>query len=384
MMIIKIMKRHLKFKIYLVLMALLLCHDTWAQETKVSKSIDKTFEVTDRLNLEITNKYGNVIIDTWSRNEVSLKIEILAYGKDENAAEKLMDRVEFDFKQSSDFLEVESVFDRKKSFFKDMINSVSDYSASLLSKHKLQVNYELNIPETTSSISIDNRFGDIHLGNIKGRINIKLSHGNFRANKIEDYSRLSVSYGKAKIKEIKEVNLILKGAELELEFAEKLKIESSSSTIFIEKVIVLDLESTNDKVEINNVEDISGSANFTDLSIIHLREVCRLKQSYGGLTIKNINEGYRSIRVNGKSTDYNFNFSKNSSFDARIYARDDKLKIADFPGERKKRYMDDKSKFVQITGVFGSETEERNLNIEAQNGEVTIDFIERLPETNNK
>ena len=105
-MIIKIMKRNLQFKIYLVLMALLICHDTRAQETKLSKSIDKTFEVSDRLDLEITNKYGNVIIDTSPRNEVSLKIEILAFGKDENAAEKLMDRVEFDFKQSSDSLEV--------------------------------------------------------------------------------------------------------------------------------------------------------------------------------------------------------------------------------------------------------------------------------------
>ena len=378
------MKRHLQFKIYLVLMALLFCHSSWAQETKLSKSIDKTFEVSDRLNLEITNKYGNVIIDTWGKNEVSLKIEILAYGKDENAAEKLMDRVEFDFKQSSDFLEVESVFDRKKSFFKDMINSVTDYSASLLSKHKLQVNYELNIPETTSSVNIENRFGDVHLGDVKGRMNITLAHGNFRANKIEDYSRLSVNYGKAKIKEINEGNLSLKGAELELESAGKLKIQSSSSTIFIEKVIDLDMESTNDKIEINYVEDISGSANFTDLSIRHLGESCRLNQSYGGLTIRNIHDSFRSIRVNGKSTDYILNFSKNISFDTRINARDDKLKIAEFPGQRKKRYMDDKSKFVQVTGFFGSDVDDRNLNIDAQNGEVAIDFIDVLPETYNK
>ena len=137
---IKIMKRFRLFKIYLVLMALLICHNISAQETKLSKSIDKTFEVSDKLNLEITNKYGNVIIETWSKNEVELKIVILAFGKDESAADKLMDRVEFDFKHSNDYLEIQSVFDRKKSFFKDLVNAVGDYSASLLSKHKLQVN----------------------------------------------------------------------------------------------------------------------------------------------------------------------------------------------------------------------------------------------------
>ena len=93
-MILKIMKRHLQFKIYLVLMALLICHDIRAQETKLSKSIHKTFEVSDRLDLEITNKYGNVIIDTWPRNEVSLKIEILAFGKDD-ASHRMNRRAEF-------------------------------------------------------------------------------------------------------------------------------------------------------------------------------------------------------------------------------------------------------------------------------------------------
>ncbi len=378
------MKRHWQYKIYLVLMALFFCQEAIAQETKLSKSINKSFEVSDRLNLEIINKYGNVIIDTWPNNEILLKIEILAYGKDESSAEKLMDRVEFDFKQSDDFLEVESVFDRKKSFFKDLLNTVGDYSASLLSKHKLQVNYELTVPESTISITIDNRFGDIHMGDATGRLNIKLAHGNFRANKIEDYSKVTVNYGKAKIKAFNEISMSLKGAELELEKAGNLKLISSSSTVYIEHVTVLDIESTNDKIVINEIEDISGQANFSEISISHLYASCRLDQSYGELTIKQVLDGFKSLRLNGKSTDYNLIFSMNSNFETNIYARDDKLQIADFPGKRDKRYMDEKSKFVRITGAFGLGKDGRKLNINAQNGEVAIDFEDTLPETYNK
>lgn len=378
------MKRHWQYKVYLVLMALFFCHETIAQETKISKSINKTFEVSDHLDLEIVNKYGNVIIDTWPKNEISLKIEILAYGKDESSAEKLMDRVEFDFKQSNDFLEIESVFDRKKSFFKDLLNTVGDYSASLLSKHKLQVNYELTVPESAISISIDNRFGDIHMGDVRGRLNIKLAHGNFRANKIEDYSKVTVNYGKAKIKAFNEISMSLKGAELELEKAGNLKLLSSSSSVYIEHITVLDIESTNDKIVIDEIEDISGQANFSEISISHLYESCRLDQSYGELTIKQVHDGFQSLRLNGKSTDYNLIFSMNSNFETNIYARDDKLQIADFPGKRDKRYMDDKSKFVRITGAFGLGKDGRKLNINAQNGEVAIDFKDTLPETYNK
>jgi len=212
-------------------MALIFCHCIQAQETKLSKSINKTFDVSGKLNLEITNKYGNVIVDTWSKDDVELKIEILAFGRDESAAEKLMERVEFDFKHSEDFLEIESVFDRKKSFFRDLVNAVGDYSSSILSKQRLQVNYELNVPETTTSISVDNRFGDVHIADIDGRINIKLSHGNLRVNNLNDYAKISVNYGSAKIKSLIEGNINLKGAELEMEYASKLRLTSSSQRL---------------------------------------------------------------------------------------------------------------------------------------------------------
>lgn len=383
-MMIKIIMIHSQYKIYLVVMAFLLCHNIRAQETKLTKSISKSFETSDRLNLEITNKYGNVIIETWSKNEVSIKIEILSFGKDENSAKKLMDRVEFDFKQSSDYLEIESVFDRKKSFFKDMMNAIGDYSASILSKHKLQVNYELNVPESIASLTIDNRFGDVHIGEIDGRFNITIAHGDLRINNIADHSRLTVNYGKVRIKEANELNLSMKGSELELETARKLKLRSSSSTIFIGEVSILDIESTNDNLEINEVKDISGTANFSEVSISNLKESCRIDQSYGALTIKNVTEDFASIRLKGKSTDYSLRFPKTSNFNARIYARDDKLNIIDFPGDREKRYLDDKSKFVRVTGSFGAGNEERKLNIDAQNGEVKIDFVDVLPETYNK
>ena len=376
--------RHLLFETSLALMSIIISQKLVAQETKLSKSIDKSFKVVERMSLEITNKYGAVIIDTWPRDEVSLKIEILAYGKDESSAEKLMDRVEFDFKHSSDFLEVESVFDRKKSFFKDLVNAVSDYSASLLSKHKLQVNYELIIPENTTSITVDNRFGDVHLTDVKGRLTVKVAHGNFRGNKLKDYARLNISYGKAKIAEINQANVILKGAEMDVGNAGKIDLKSSSSTIIIDRINELDLESTNDKIEIEEIFDLNGKANFTDLQILRMNEICRLNQSYGEMSIKKVPDSFNSIRLNGKSTDYQLTVSHQSGCEIRIFARDDKLNISGYSGKLEKKYTDDKSKFVQVTGDIGKNIFDRKLHIDAQNGEVSIDFIDVQPATYNK
>lgn len=378
------MKRHWQFKIFLLCLVTLYGLPGMGQETKLSKSIDRTFEVTERLNLEISNKYGNVIIDTWPRNEVALKIEILAFGKDENSAEKLMDRVEFDFKHSDDFIEVESVFDRKKSFFKDLINAVGDYSASLLSKHKLQVNYELTIPESTASITIENRFGDVHVADMEARLDLTVAHGNIKVNKIQNYSRINLNYGIAKIKVANEANINLKGAELELEHVQKLNLKSSSSKARIGTVNNADIESTNDQIDIDEVRDISGDADFTEIRIGQLTESCRLNQNYGGLDIKGINADFKSVRLNGKSTDYELYFAEESNFELSIYARDDKLTMDDFPGQIEKRYVDEKTKFVSVKGHTGKNWDDRRLNIDAQNGEVDIGFKSVVSETYNK
>ena len=46
--------------------------------------------------------------------------------------------------------------------------------------------------------------------------------------------------------------------------------------------------------------------------------------------------------------------------------------------------MDDKSKFVQVNGFFGQMKSESTLDIEAQNGEVFIDFLDAPTDAYNK
>ncbi|MDZ7607260.1 MAG: hypothetical protein U5K79_17135 [Cyclobacteriaceae bacterium] len=355
-----------------------------AQETKLSKSINRSFDISGRLNLEVSNKYGNVIVETHNKNEVALRIELIAFGKDESSAEKLMERVEFDFKNTTDYLQVESVFDRKQSFFKEMLNSVNDYSASLLSKHKLQVNYEITVPENTASISIVNRFGDVHIADMNARLDLTVSHGNLRLNDVGQFSRINVSYGKARIHSIDEASVDLKGAELDLDKAGKLTLTSSTSTALIGSVDFAELTSTNDKITIESVREISGTVNFTSMQIYFLEEAIRLNQSYGDVTIKNIQPTFRDIRLNGKSTDYQINFQKSTAFDLRINTRDDKLQLPDFPGKVQKRYLDEKSKFIEVSGYVGAANSGRNVSIDAQSGLVKLVFIDPTKESYNK
>jgi hypothetical protein len=254
----------------------------------------------------------------------------------------------------------------------------------VLSNHKLQVNYEITIPENTASVTVINRFGDVNISDVSARIDVTVAHGNLRLNDVDQFSRINMNYGKAKISRIREASIDLKSAELDLGAAEKLNLTSSSSTVQIGSVAFADLQSTNDKITIESAGTISGDVNFTTLNLYFLEEDIRLDQSYGEVAIKGVDAAFNDIRLTGKSTDYTLFFPKNSTFDLRVFTRDDKLVLPDFPGKIKKRYTDEKSKFVEATGYIGKENSGRKVNIDAQGGLVKLVFVDPAKENYNK
>ncbi len=69
----------------LCLAMVLMANLTLAQE-KVSKTISETFEMTNAGELQVDNKYGNITIHGWSKNNISITVDIVtSHKKMENA-----------------------------------------------------------------------------------------------------------------------------------------------------------------------------------------------------------------------------------------------------------------------------------------------------------
>ena len=104
---------------------------TQAQSRSLVKNISQSFKVEEKSTLELTNKYGQVILQTWDKDSVVVNVKITAYGKNDEALSKNMERVDVDFTNFGDVLTIETVLDRNSSVFKDVINSLGDYSKTL-------------------------------------------------------------------------------------------------------------------------------------------------------------------------------------------------------------------------------------------------------------
>ena len=141
---------------------------------KEKKLYEKNFPVDSGETLILESQTGDVIIESWNQNEVS----ILVYGNS-NAEEKL----DFTFDKISSGVKIKA---EKNSEWSSWNNSIS-------------LTYKIKIP-TTFNTEIETAGGDIKLSNTKGDLVLKTSGGDITVNNSSGDLVAKTSGGDVKIK----------------------------------------------------------------------------------------------------------------------------------------------------------------------------------------
>ena len=312
-------------------------------------------------------------MNTWDVDSVKIDIEVTAYGKTSSEAYKILDRVDFDFFYNRDFLKIETVLDRKAGFFKELWRDIGDYSKTLLSKTKMRIEIEIYIP-AYSNLTIENKFGDIYLDEMFGELSVDLSYGNLRANNLSNFSSISVGFGEARIKTFDRGRVELKAAIMDIEKTGNLEITSSSSTLIVHQANVLKVDSRNDKrLQFDSVNKLTGSSNFSKIKIGKLVQEIEIETVFGELIIEDIGTHFNQILVNGRATDVRLHFSPESYFTVDIEARDDKLHLPSVAANLEKNYLDEKKKFVEVSGTVGKPSNNPSkVKVNVHNGDLDM------------
>lgn len=353
-------------------------------DTKLTKTIDRDFGVPKNGFLELINKYGQVVINTWDKDSVKVKVRITAYGKDDSDAEKMLERVDIDFRKISTYLTIETVLDRKSGFFKELLNNINDYSKTLLSKNKLEIDYEIFMPETMH-LDLENKFGDVYVQEMKGKVDIIVTHGNLRAGRFLASARIEAGYGDVKIKEMKEGRLLLKGVKADIGKLGDVDLSSSSSEIIIKEADQLRLDSRSDRrLQINRASHIYGKATFSKLEVQELDKTLDLNMTYGEVRVIQIPFSFSKINIEAKYTEIALDFHPGSYVEADITALEETLSLPSVNNNLDKRYIDEKHKYVQVTGKMGSKNNYPGyLYINSSGGEVSVN-LEGLQHSDTK
>lgn len=280
----------------------------------------RTFYSGNTDEVEITNRYGDVIVRAWDLDSVRFDVTLKAEGKTSDAVNKSMSRVDVRFLKVGSVVSAETTVGKNRGFLGNALNNVE----GVVGANKLSVVFEVWMPKGLS-LDLINKFGDVYLEDLDSDVRITLAHGDMRAGKIGGRFVLEHSFGKVSIRDLKNGNLKLRASELNLDQSERLEIESGSSKIYIGKTKTTEFNSRNDKIEIDDTQHLSGTGSFTDIHVHQVSHSARLELSYGELSLKQLSREFTGVSVISKAVDLSLGIDQASFIQASIKGETDRM-----------------------------------------------------------
>jgi hypothetical protein len=355
-----------------------------AQEVSMTENIRKSFWVDDNAEVEIENKYGEIIVNTWYKDSVRFVVTIEAKGKDRKSVAKALKRAEVELRKYGNKVLAKTDFVSSRSgILGDFLDQASEASKTITGNYKLEVNYELWMPEDLR-LRIVNKFGDIYLSSLKNKVDIDMSYGDLRGNNCESELMLKHSFGKHSFDFVNTGIIELRKAESSIAVANTLEYKSTTSEIDLGKVTNLKINSRNDNYEIDEAVKLTGQGSFTDLRLDFGMETLILDFDYGEIFVSGINKDFKDVLLTGKSTDMNLILDQASYIDTEIKGQEERMILPNSMLLLNKEMIAEEDK-IKLKGYVGNtNTTHGNLKVDASSGDLIISIKETSTFTNKE
>jgi len=281
------LKQLLKYNIPGFLILLLFAGTANGQDEK-KKFIEKSYKVSPSTRLDIENKFGKVEINSSSKSEFAIQIEIIAKGKNEERAQRILDEIEIEINESSSKISFETEVDGNKS----------------KNNEGFEVNYTISMPDA-NPLSIRNSFGDVTMGNRENDLDLHVSYGSMKVGNVAGKVDVRLSFGSGSIGDTRQGNFTVKYSKLDIESGTKMDLEQGFSDIELGEVDDLELESKYGKVEIEKARKIDADVHFSGFEIEELTGSLELDCSYlGDFSIERLARTFTLVDIDGKFGSY--------------------------------------------------------------------------------
>lgn len=231
--------------------------------------------------LDITNKFGTITINDFGGDSVTVDVKITVDNINENKAEYLLDQIEINTQKVGSLLKVET--------------KIND---DFKTKQNFSIDYTINIP-ADRDLTVSNKYGNVVVNKLDANGNFNIDYGNINTGALlapENQSiKLDVSYGKADIESVNNMEAEIKYSKLFLGEGQSLNIESKYSGINLKGIKSMVLDSKYDGVEIEKIGDLKADSKYTNYDIEELKHSLVLDTQYGSVRIEQVASGFESI-----------------------------------------------------------------------------------------
>ncbi|NOY50293.1 MAG: hypothetical protein GXO88_07020 [Chlorobi bacterium] len=363
-------KSIMRYKI-ICLLLLLLQTNLIGQTFEKSRSISKSFYAGKDTELQVSNKYGNIQLETWEKDSVKVDISLKVISSKESKLNMTIDYIDFQFNATKHYIIAQTAFEGQGTFWSD----VKDLAGTVFNSNtKTQIDYKIYLPASLK-ISIENKYGNIYISDYAGEINIKLSNGDLKAHQFTGQTTIAMSFANADIDELSKGKFdISYFSELHIDKCDSIRLDSKSSKIYIKDFNALDINSNRDRLSLGEGNSISGKLMFSHTEIEKLNSSLKTDTHYGDFEINSLGGMIKGIDISAASTDFVINKLSSQAISVDItYNENAGLYYQDELSRKRTSKIETDKKLVNTTGLLGTDSASTiNLRAKVLSGSLTI------------
>lgn len=349
----------------IILLAFVLSVTTILSAIEVKKEYHKEFDANNSSTLKVSNRYGEVIIENWEKNQVVIDVVVKVEMSNENAANEVLSLIQVNIDNTGDVISAITEIGEKFSF--------KGWGSP---SRRFNIDYHIKMP-AGATLELENRYGNVEIGDLTGQVTIGVKYGTLAVSSLtrmneKPLNSISVAYGKANIEKAGWLEITARyTTPVTINEVKAIVVDSRYSKFDIGKVNSVVLESKYDGIEIGTITNLSAVTGYTSLNIENLSGNLELEARYGSFSLTNVAKEFGKIEINGSYC--SINMGVNSMAEYRFIAdlRYAGLKMDDSNIDFSKKIVDNNSKYYE--GIVGKGKSPKSIiSIESAYGSVRI------------
>ncbi|HAN78864.1 MAG TPA: hypothetical protein DCQ31_14435 [Bacteroidales bacterium] len=293
-----------------------------AQEA-FTKKFNKEFKVTELSILDISNKYGEVIIENGENGRVTIDVTITVKTSNKSKAESLFSKVNILFAEEGN------------------IAKAATEITSEISNTDFSIDYKVKMPASLN-LNLLNKYGNVFIDQANGINNIAVKYGDFRAKKMlngntKPRSMLDLAYvNNANIEECNWLKIDVSYSKLTIEQSTALIMVSKYSKIFINKCNSIVCESKYDSpFKVGAVANFVCIGKYSDYEIGYIGKKFDIDAKYSDIEVRNVAATFELVKAivsYGKTSILlpeggSYNLNAQTDYSSIKYPRSNKLNV---------------------------------------------------------
>lgn len=348
----------------LLIIPLLLLSFTISAQDEVTKEFHKEFAAGDNTTLQISNKYGDVLITSWDKDQIVIDVKVTVEMPSRDKAEKLISYIDVQFSENDNLVSAKTVIDDKFNF--------SGWGSG---SRKFSIDYTVKMPVNTA-LTLSNRYGNTDIDDLTGLLNLDIKYGDITAGKltrgnVKPLSRLVIAYGKGSVEEAGwlDVNLRYCGTT-NIDKSQALLLDSKYSKLVIGETSSIVGVAKYDNMRIESINNLVLDNGYTEVNIGTLTKKLEYEGSYGSFTIDRIPAGFESLDVETHYMGVRLGIEDNANYnlDARVSYGGLKYNEDNFNAQR--RIIENNSN--EVSGTVGKDGTAARVKVVASYGTVRL------------